>query len=93
MYNCMHCGSIYLRKMDAEECSGKEIEAPLIEAGKLLVDYSYDRETVIRCFGVRKTGHSISYLFEWLEPEVNEWEYVFTIHSNKSLKNHFSEQL
>ncbi|MNJ50214.1 hypothetical protein [Paenibacillus fonticola] len=93
MYNCVHCGSVFLRKKDAEECAGKEVEAPIIEVGKLLVDYSYNQETVIRCFSVRKTGHSISYLFEWLEPEENKWKYVFTVHSNKSLQDHFSEQI
>lgn len=93
MYSCLQCGSVYLRKMDAEECSRKAVETPLIEVGKLLKDYSYDQEIVIRCFSFKKRGHSISYLFEWFEPELKEWTYVFTVHSNKCLINHFAEQI
>lgn len=93
MYNCVHCGSVYLRKTDADKCAAKEVEIPLIEVGRLLIDYSYDQKTIIRCFSMRKRGHSISYLFEWLEPEDNEWKYVFTVHSNKCLEDQFSDQL
>ncbi|WP_055107722.1 hypothetical protein [Paenibacillus ihumii] len=93
MYNCILCGSVYLRKADADKCAGKAVEAPLIEVGKQLIDYSYDRETIIRCFSIKKIGHDLSYLFEWLEPDDREWKYVFTVHSNKSLKEHFSGQL
>ncbi|WHX47422.1 hypothetical protein QNH46_14780 [Paenibacillus woosongensis] len=93
MYSCIHCGSVYLRKEDAEKCVDQEVETPLIEVGKLLIDHSYDRETVIRCFSIKKAGHEISYQFEWLEPEGNEWKYVFTVNSNRCLKDHFSEQI
>ena len=92
-WTCEKCGSQYLREEDAQKCFGLEVEIPLIEVGKILIDESYDLRNEVKCYAIKNANHKLIYLFEWVNPDSGNWEHAWPIHSNKLLMKWFGDQL
>lgn len=92
-YICLKCDSIYMREEDARDCFMREVENPLINVGTVLISDSYGEENEIRCYGITRSGHDISYRFEWKSPDSGDWEHVYAVHSNWDMIESFGEQI